>query len=64
MDGAGRPRAQRWARSPAVGWIAANTMIEGIKAAGVSCPTRKAFINNLRLVKGYTADGFFEIPSR
>ena len=34
-------------------------MIEGIKAAGVSCPTRKAFINNLRLVKGYTADGWF-----
>ncbi len=46
----------------AVGWISANTMIEGIKAAGVSCPTRKAFINNLRLVKGYTADGFFDDP--
>ena len=42
-----------------VGWISANTMIEGIKAAGVGCPTRKAFINNLRLEKGYTADGFF-----
>jgi branched-chain amino acid transport system substrate-binding protein len=42
-----------------VGWISGNTLIEGIKAAGVSCPTRKAFINNLRLVKGYTADGFF-----
>ncbi len=42
-----------------VGWISANTLIEGIKAAGVSCPTRKAFINNLRLVKGYTADGLF-----
>ncbi len=42
-----------------VGWISANTMIEGIKAAGVSCPTRKAFINNLRMVKGYTADGMF-----
>ena len=25
----------------------------------MSCPTRKAFINNLRLVKGYTADGWF-----
>jgi len=47
----------------AVGWLSANTMIEGIKAAGVSCPTRKAFINNLRLEKGYTADGFFsDIP--
>jgi branched-chain amino acid transport system substrate-binding protein len=43
----------------AVGWLSANTMIEGIKAAGVSCPTRKAFINNLRIEKGYTADGFF-----
>ena len=42
-----------------VGWISGNTLIEGIKAAGVSCPTRKAFIANLRLVKGYTADGFF-----
>ena len=46
-------------QQPMVGWISANTMIEGIKAAGVECPTRKAFINNLRLVKGYTADGFF-----
>jgi branched-chain amino acid transport system substrate-binding protein len=43
-----------------VGWISANTFIEGLKAAGVSCPTRKAFINNLRLEKGYTADGFFD----
>ena len=46
-------------QQPMVGWISANTLIEGIKAAGVECPTRKAFINNLRLVKGYTADGFF-----
>jgi branched-chain amino acid transport system substrate-binding protein len=46
-------------QQPMVGWISANTLIEGIKAAGVNCPTRKAFINNLRLVKGYTADGFF-----
>jgi branched-chain amino acid transport system substrate-binding protein len=42
-----------------VGWISGNTLIEGLKAAGLACPTRKAFINNLRLVKGYTADGFF-----
>jgi branched-chain amino acid transport system substrate-binding protein len=42
-----------------VGWISANTLIEGLKAAGLSCPTRKAFINNLRMVKGYTADGWF-----
>jgi branched-chain amino acid transport system substrate-binding protein len=46
-------------QQPMVGWISANTLIEGIKAAGVECPTRKAFIRNLRLVKGYTADGFF-----
>jgi branched-chain amino acid transport system substrate-binding protein len=47
----------------AVGWLTMNTMIEGIKAAGVSCPTRKAFINNLRLEKNYTADGWFsDIP--
>jgi hypothetical protein len=46
----------------AVGWISANTFIEGVKAAGVSCPTRKAFINNLRLEKGYTGEGFFDDP--
>jgi branched-chain amino acid transport system substrate-binding protein len=50
------------AQTTAVGWLSANTFIEGIKAAGVSCPTRKAFINNLRLVKGYTANGFFDDP--
>ena len=44
----------------AVGWLSANAMIEGIKEAGVNCPTRKAFINNLRLVDDYTADGWFE----
>jgi ABC-type branched-subunit amino acid transport system substrate-binding protein len=46
----------------AVGWLSANTFLEGIKAAGVKCPTRKAFINNLRLEKGYTANGFFDDP--
>jgi branched-chain amino acid transport system substrate-binding protein len=50
------------AQSTAVGWISANTMIEGIKAAGQSCPTRKAFINNLRIEKGYTGNGFFDDP--
>jgi branched-chain amino acid transport system substrate-binding protein len=47
-------------QSAAVGWLSANTLIEGIKAAGVNCPTQKGFINNLRLVKDYTADGFFD----
>ncbi len=45
-----------------VGWITGETLIKGIQAAGVTCPTRKAFINNLRLVKGYTGDGFFDDP--
>jgi branched-chain amino acid transport system substrate-binding protein len=43
-----------------VGWLSAETFIQGIKEAGVACPTRKAFINNLRLLKGYTGDGFFD----
>ena len=41
------------------GWLSADTFIEGIKAAGKSCPTRKAFINNLRLEKNWTAHGAF-----
>ena len=41
------------------GYFAADTFVEGIKAAGVGCPTRKAFINNLRLVKGYDAGGSY-----
>jgi hypothetical protein len=44
---------------PYIGWLSADTFIEGIKAAGVTCPTRKAFINNLRLEKGWTANGAF-----
>jgi hypothetical protein len=47
-------------QSAAVGWLSANTFIEGLKAAGLNCPTQKAFINNLRMVKDYTADGFFD----
>lgn len=47
-------------QSSAIGWLSANTLIEGIKAAGVDCPTWKGFINNLRLTSGYTADGFFD----
>jgi branched-chain amino acid transport system substrate-binding protein len=44
---------------PYIGWLAADAFIEGIKAAGVSCPTREAFINNLRLEKNYDANGAF-----
>lgn len=40
-----------------VGWLSADTFIRGLEAAGVSCPTRAAFITNLRKVKGYTASG-------
>jgi len=47
-------------QSAAVGWLTANALIEGVKAAGVNCPTQAAFINNLRLTKGYTADGWFD----
>jgi branched-chain amino acid transport system substrate-binding protein len=52
--------------SAVYGWLSANAFIEGIKAAGVNCPTQKAFINNLRMETGYTAsptgkpeDGWF-----
>jgi len=41
------------------GYFGADAFVEGIKAAGVNCPTRKAFINNLRLQKGYDAGGAF-----
>jgi hypothetical protein len=41
------------------GYFAADAFVEGVKAAGVDCPTRKAFINNLRLQKGYDAGGAF-----
>lgn len=44
---------------PYVGWLSADAFVEGIKAAGVKCPTQKAFINNLRLVDDYDANGAF-----
>lgn len=47
-------------QSSANGWLTANALIEGIKAAGEKCPTWKGFVNNLRLTKGYTADGWFD----
>ncbi len=43
-----------------IGWLSAHLFIEGIKAAGVECPTRDAFITNLRLTEDYTADGAFD----
>ncbi len=41
------------------GYFAADAFVNGVKAAGVNCPTRKAFINNLRLEKDYDAGGAF-----
>lgn len=46
----------------AVGWLIGDLLVEGIKAAGVNCPTRDGLITNLRLVKDYTANGFFDPP--
>jgi len=40
-----------------VGWLSADAFIRGLREAGASCPTRDAFIENLRKVKDYTADG-------
>jgi branched-chain amino acid transport system substrate-binding protein len=54
------PDTQLFSQVPYVGWLSAEAFIEGIKAAGVDCPTRKAFIKNLRKEKGYTGNGAFE----
>jgi ABC-type branched-subunit amino acid transport system substrate-binding protein len=43
----------------AAGWLTGEMLVQGIKDAGIKCPTRAAFINNLRLEKAYTANGFF-----
>ncbi len=45
---------------PYIGWLSAEVFIQGLKEAGVTCPTRKAFITNLRMMKGYTGNGAFE----
>jgi branched-chain amino acid transport system substrate-binding protein len=42
-------------------YIAADTMINGLKLAGAN-PTRKAFITNLRKVSNYTAEGLLTTP--
>ena len=43
-----------------IGWLSGEILLQGIKDAGGSCPTRKAFINNLRLEHAYTGDGAFD----
>lgn len=40
-----------------VGWLSADTFIRGLREAGATCPTREAFVANLRQVDDYTADG-------
>jgi branched-chain amino acid transport system substrate-binding protein len=44
---------------PYNGWLAADTFIRGLKAAGLECPTRKNFIKNLRKVKDYDGNGAY-----
>jgi ABC-type branched-subunit amino acid transport system substrate-binding protein len=44
---------------PYGGWLGAEIFVEGIKQAGVGCPTREAFITNLRLVDDYDGGGAF-----
>jgi ABC-type branched-subunit amino acid transport system substrate-binding protein len=43
-----------------IGWLSGEILLQGIKDAGVSCPTRKAFISNLRLEHAYTGGGAFD----
>jgi ABC-type branched-subunit amino acid transport system substrate-binding protein len=45
---------------PFIGWLSAEIFIQGIKEAGVECPTREAFIANLRLVDDYDGGGAFD----
>ena len=54
------PRGARRNQMSYTGWLSAEMMIQGIKDAGTSCPTRKAFINNLRLEHAYTGGGAFD----
>ncbi|HWS47202.1 MAG TPA: ABC transporter substrate-binding protein [Acidimicrobiia bacterium] len=43
-----------------IGWLSGEILMQGIKDAGVSCPTRTAFINNLRMEHAYTGNGAFD----
>ena len=45
---------------PYYGWLSADAFVRGVQAAGVKCPTRAAFIKNLRKVRGYDANGAFQ----
>lgn len=43
-----------------VGWLMGEALVQSIKEAGVVCPTRKALITNMRLLKDYSANGWFD----
>lgn len=45
-----------------VGWLSADLFIRGLEEAGAKCPTRAAFIKNLRKVKDYDAGGLLPNP--
>ena len=55
-----RPRRSCGARSPSSAGCPAEMFIEGLKQAGLGCPTREAFIANLRLVDDYDGGGAFD----
>ena len=54
------PKSVPRGQIPYIGWLAGEMLIRGINEAGASCPTRKAFINNLRLLKSYDGGGAFD----
>jgi ABC-type branched-subunit amino acid transport system substrate-binding protein len=57
MEGTGKPFE---GQVPYIGWLTADTFIKGLEEAGLKCPTREAFINNLRIVDDWDGHGAFE----
>jgi branched-chain amino acid transport system substrate-binding protein len=52
------PRAQEVLQ----GWAIGDTLIKGLQEAGEDCPTREGFIENLRKVHDWDADGLLNPP--
>ena len=50
------------AQEVAVGWIIGELLIRGLQEAGEECPTREAFIENLRQVSDFDANGLLDPP--
>lgn len=50
------------AQEVAVGWIIGELLIRGLQEAGEECPTREAFIENLRQVTDFDANGLLDPP--